>query len=50
MGIADEPSETVTVSVGLVTSCEIRRFPLGHLRKAQEHIVFAQVIARDIAA
>lgn len=50
MGIADEPPETVTVSVHLVTFCEIRRFRLGHLRKPQEHIVFAQVTMRDIGA
>jgi hypothetical protein len=48
--MAGEPSETVTVSVGRVTSYETRRFPLGHVRKPQEHKVFAQVMAGDIAA
>src|SRR5689334_14073991 len=50
IGLAGEPPETLTVSVGLVTSGETRRFPLRHPRKPQEHIVFAQVAMRDIGA
>ena len=50
MGIADEPPETLTVSVGLVTLSDTRRVPLSHSRKPQEHIVFAQVAMHDIGA
>ncbi len=50
IGMAGEPSETLTVSVGLVTLSDTRRFPLSHSRKPQEHIVFAQVATHDIGA
>jgi hypothetical protein len=50
IGMADEPPETVTVSVDLVTSSETGRFPPGHLRKPQEHMIFAQVITHEIDA
>ena len=50
IGMAGEPPETLTVSVGLVTLSETRRFALSHTRKPQEDIVFAQVEMRDIGA
>ena len=50
MGSLGEPAETVTVSVGLVTLCETRRFPRGHFPKPQERKDFTQVNPPDIGA
>ncbi len=50
IGMAGEPSETLTVSVGPVTSGETRRFPRSHLRKPQEHKAFAQLRTGETGA
>jgi len=41
---------TVAVSVELVTFCETRRFPCGHLPSPRQHQEFAQVRSTAIGA